>query len=200
MAYNYSLKDIDEKKTAKAAGVSIDISPKHAKMVCNLIRGENAEKAVGLLEAVIAKKMAVPYTENFRDLSHKTGIGPGRYPIKTTKGILAVLKSAIANAQHKGLSTSELVIKHISTSTAARPWRAGRHSRRKMKKAHLELILEQVGESKPAKKGARKQGSKKEAAQKDTKKAEPKEGQKKEAPSKDKSAPDPREKNTTGAN
>lgn len=189
MAYNYSLKDIDEKKTAKAAGVSIDISPKHAKMVCNLIRGENAEKAVGLLEAVIAKKMAVPYTENFRDLSHKTGIGPGRYPMKTTNGILIVLKSAISNAQHKGLSTSELFIKHIAVQTAAKPWHAGRHARRKMKRAHLELILEQAGEVKAEKKEAKKTEAK-------APKAEPK----KEKPAKEKAQQKSEDKKPEGAN
>lgn len=186
MTYNYSLKDIDEKRTARAAGVSLDISLKHAKMVCNFIRGISAEDAVEVLEGVIEQRIAVPYTENFRDLSHKTGIGPGRFPVKTTKGILAVLKSAIANAQHKGLSTSELVIKHIAVQTAAKPWHAGRHARRKMKRAHLELILEQVGDSKSKKSEGKK-------------KAKPTE-QKKEKPAKESPKPKTQDKNPEGAN
>ena len=186
MAYNYSMKDVDEKKTARAAGVSLDISLKHAKMVCNFIRGLNAEEAVEVLEGVIARKIAVPYTENFRDLSHKTGIGPGRFPAKTSKGILMVLKSAIANAQHKGLTTSDLFIKHIAVQTAAKPWHAGRHARRKMKRAHLELILEQEGEVKAGKAEGKKSAEKQ---------AEPKA----EKPAKPKAAKS-EDKNSKGAN
>jgi large subunit ribosomal protein L22 len=185
MVFHYSMKDVDEKKTAKAAGVSLDMSFKHAKMVCNLIRGMNAEEAVELLEGIISLKIAVPYTEYFRDLSHKTAVGPARFPVKTTKAMLTVLKSAIANAQHKGLATSELIIKQIAAHTAAKPWHAGRHARRKMKRAHLELVLEQVGEAK--------------AEKKEGKKAAVKTEQKKEKPAKAKPARS-EDKNPEGAN
>lgn len=190
MAYNYSMKDLDEKKTAKAAGVSLDMSFKHAKMVCNLIRGMNAEDAVEVLEGIIKQEIAVPYTEYFRDLSHKTGVGPARFPVKTTKAILEILKSAMANAQHKGLAASELFIKHIAAHTAAKPWHAGRHARRKMKRAHLELILEQAAEAKAEKK----------TAAKTAKKGGPKPEAKAEKPSKEKTNPKTEDKNSKGAN
>jgi len=186
MTYNYSMKEVDEKKTARAAGVSIDISFKHAKMVCNFIRGMNAEEAVEVLEGIIEQRIAVPYTEYFRDLSHKTGVGPARFPVKTAKRILEVLKSAMANAQHKGLATSELFIRHIAAQTAAKPWHAGRHARRKMKRSHLELILEQSDEEK----------AKKKSGKKDALKA----GQKSEKAAKEKPAPKSEDKNSKGAN
>jgi len=173
MSYKYSCKGEDEKKTAKAAGISLGISWKHSKMVCNFIRGMNAEEAVNVLDGVIAKKIAVPYPEYHRDLGHKTGIGPGRYPVKTCENIRAVLKGAIANAQHKGLNSSELIVKHISALQAARPWHAGRHARRQMKKSHLQIMLEQVeGSDKKGKKETKKGPAKepKAAAAKEDKK------------------------------
>jgi hypothetical protein len=55
------------------------------------------------------------------------------------------------------LNVSELVVKHISALQAARPWHAGRHARRQMKKSHLQIMLEQVeGSGKESKKGAKK--------------------------------------------
>jgi large subunit ribosomal protein L22 len=174
MSYKYSCKGEDEKKTAKAAGISLDISWKHSKMVSDFIRGMNAEDAVQVLEGVIAKKIAVPYPEYHRDLGHKTGIGPGRFPVKTCERIRDVLKGAIANAQHKGLNTSELVVKHISALQAAKPWHPGRHARRQMKRSHLQIMLEQVeGSGKKDKKESKSKKPAKEtkaAAVKDDKK------------------------------
>ncbi len=194
MVFHYSVKGMDEKKTAKAAGISLDMSMKHAKMVANLIRGMNAEEAIEILEGVIEQRIPVPYTEYFRDLSHKTAVGPARFPIKTTKAILETLRGAIANAQHKGLSTSQLFIKHIATHTAAKPWHAGRHARRKMKRAHLEIILEQAGEAKAEKKPSKKAEAKVAAEAKAP--SEPKA----EKPAKAAPKPKSEDKNSKGAN
>jgi large subunit ribosomal protein L22 len=144
MKYSYAIQGLEESKTSKALGMSLDMSARHGKEVCDLIRGRRADDAVKILESVIAKKMAVPYTRYKHDLPHQTGIGPGRFPVKTSAAILVILKSAMKNAENKSLNASDLVIKHICTHQAARPWHSGRHTRRKMKRAHLEVVLEEV--------------------------------------------------------
>jgi large subunit ribosomal protein L22 len=142
MVYHYSYKPADETKTALALGIGVDASSRHGREVANFIRGKNVEAAVILLEEVIEKKTAVPYRFFKRDLGHKTGIGPGRYPVKTSKAILAVVKNAIANAQHKGLTSAELALSHISIQKASAPWHGGRKGRRKMKRCNIEIALE----------------------------------------------------------
>jgi ribosomal protein uL22 len=141
-------------KAAMALGLSVDASTRHGREVANFIRGRKAEEAVKMLEAVIEKKLAVPYRLFKRDLSHKTGVGPARFPVKTSKAILAVLKNAIANAQQKGLNPSDLVLTHISVQMASKPWHSGRKGRTKMKRANIEIVIEPAEpESKEKKKG-----------------------------------------------
>lgn len=159
MRYKYAFADKEDEKTAKAVGISLDISIKHSVEVCNYIRGKNAEKAVALLESVRSLKKPIPYKRFHRDLSHKTEIGPGRYPVNTCAAIQKVLESAMANAENQGLSREDLFIKHICAHRAARPWRYGRHARRKAKRSHIEVVLEEI-ESDKHKKKSRKAGQK----------------------------------------
>ena len=142
MKYNYSYQPKDESKAALALGLSVDASSRHGKEVSNLIRGRKVDDAVKILQGVISLKIAVPYRNYKTDLSHKTGVGPARFPIKTSQAILDVIKNAIANAQQKGLNSADLVLKHLSVQKASCPWRAGRKGRRKAKRVHIEVVLE----------------------------------------------------------
>ena len=56
--YGYSFKV--EENMAKAVGVDLAISQKHAIEIANLIRGLNVEKAKRHLENAIAHKRAIP--------------------------------------------------------------------------------------------------------------------------------------------
>ena len=140
--YKYATK-IDKEKNVKAVGLALPISTKHSVEICNYIRGRRVEDAINILEQVMDKKHAIPYKRYKRDLAHKKGIGPGRYPEKSCREIIKVLKSASANAQYKGMSLSNLYIKHICAHLASRPWHYGRHTRRKMKRSHVEVVLEE---------------------------------------------------------
>ncbi len=84
---------------------------------------------------------AVRFTRFNKGVGHKPGIGPGRYPIKASKEILDLLKSAEANAQFKVLNTANLIIGHISANKASDSWHYGRQRRRKMKRTNVEVIL-----------------------------------------------------------
>lgn len=139
--YNYASK-IENVKCAKAVGRDLPISPKHSVEVCNLIRNMPVEKAKKFLQDITEKKLAVPYRKFQQDLAHRKNIGPGRFPVKTCENILEMLKAAEANAVFKGLGKG-LFIKSIVPQRAAKQWHYGRKRRRHMKRAHIEIVLEE---------------------------------------------------------
>jgi large subunit ribosomal protein L22 len=126
---------------AKAYGRDLSISTKNSVEICREIRGKPLDKAKRFIEMVISKKSAVPMKRYLSEAGHKRGIGPGRYPIKTAKEILKIIKSAESNAQNKGLSTKDLFIVHICAHLASRPLHFGRKRRIKMKRTHIEVVL-----------------------------------------------------------
>jgi len=141
---NYSTKGISTENTAKAFGRALPISKKSSVEICAFIRSKALDKAKILLQAVIDKKIAVPFKRHNKDVGHKKGkIAAGRYPEKACKEILKMLESVEANAQFKGLNTANLVIKSIIANSASRPWHYGRQSRRKMKRTNIEIVVEE---------------------------------------------------------
>jgi len=128
---------------ARAVGVALPISFKQSVEICHFIRNRNVESAKKVLQSVIDKKAAVPFRRYNTDLGHKKKIGPGSYPENASKEFIRLIESAEANAQFKGLSTSNLVIAHISAHKAGKAWHYGRKSRRQMKRTHVELVVEE---------------------------------------------------------
>lgn len=141
MKFKYSFTKEKTDNMAKSYGRDLSISNKNSVEICNLIRGKKVVFAKNLLEKIINLERPVPMKKFNRDTAHKKNIGPGRYPIKTAKEILSVLKSAESNVINKGLSTNDLVIDHIAAHKASRPWHYGRKRRQKMKRTHIEVIL-----------------------------------------------------------
>jgi large subunit ribosomal protein L22 len=129
---------------AKASGRFLNISIKKSVEVCDSLRGKSLEFGLKLLDDVIQEKAPIQYKKHNRGgTGHKPGIGPGRYPIKTCVEIRKILKSAEANAEQKGLDSKSLFIAHICAQKAPISWHYGRMRRRKMKRAHLEVVLEE---------------------------------------------------------
>lgn len=147
MPYKYAYNK-DEEDTAKAAGVGLSISIKHAMMISNMIRGKKVETAIEMLEKVQEKKLAVPFTKFGGGMGHKSGIGPGRFPIKACTEILNVLRSAQSNAQSKGLSTNDLKIEHIVANKASTPLRYGRKGGVSTKRSHVEIVVKEIKQAK----------------------------------------------------
>ena len=141
MTQGYSIEVTEN--CAKALGIALPVSIKHCMMINNQIRGLNIAKAKAILEENIKMKKAVPFTKFTNGLGHKPGIAAGRYPVKACSYVLSILKSAEANAQYKGLSTSDLYIKHISAKQGPGTMRHGRNFR-SAKRAHVEIVLEEV--------------------------------------------------------
>mgnify|MGYP000318299505 CR=1 FL=1 len=142
MGFNYSIKH-DPEKEARAVGLGLRISTKHSVEVCRFLRGMNLQKAKEILRKVIKKEVAIPYKRYSRDLGHKKGIGPGRYPEKVCKELLKLLKDVEANAQVKGLNTANLIIRHISAHSGGKPLRYGRKRGRSAKRTHVEIIVKE---------------------------------------------------------
>ncbi len=163
-----------DEHTARINGKSLPISTKQSIEICNFIRGKNLEKARGLLREVIKHKIAIPYKRFSGDVGHKKGkIAAGRYPENACKAILELLGGVEANAQFKGLNTSNLVISYICPNKASRPWHYGRQRRRKMKRTHIDIIVKETAETKEKKKGAKRQEVKKVEEKKIVEKTKP---------------------------
>jgi len=150
MAYLYST--VAGENCAKAVGMSLPISRKKSIVVCQFIRGKSLQKAKKMLTEVINLAKAVPFTRYPNGPGHKPGMAAGRYPAKTCAHILGLLESAEANAQFKGLSTADLIVKHITTQQGPKTWHYGRQSRRRIKRNHVEIVLEERKVKKEGKK------------------------------------------------
>lgn len=137
---------------AKAVGVSLPISTKQSIEVCRVLRHKTTAKAKILLQRVIEKKQAIPFKKFHGNRGHKRKIGPGRYTVKVAQEIIKLLEAVEANAQFKGLNTSNLVINHIKANLASRPWHFGRKRRRKMKRTTIEVVVVEQSQEKNEKK------------------------------------------------
>lgn len=175
MAYKYST-PIGE-NCAKAVGVALPISRKQSIMICQFVRNKNVQLAKKHLAEVIQMKRAVPFTRFNGDVGHKPGMAAGRYPVKACEHILALLESAESNAQFKGLSTSDLIVSHISAQKGPDTWRYGRHIRRQAKRTHIEVVLEerktQKSEAKLKKKSVKPKVKKTETSKSENKNQKP---------------------------
>lgn len=149
--------------SAKVSGRNLSISTKHAVVISNYIRGKKLSWAKKKLAEVLEYKTAVPFTVHNKKIGHRKGhVSSGRYPINATKEVIALLNSVEANAQNKGLDTESLVISSIIPNHASRPWHYGRQRRTRMKRTHLEIIVEEkVNEKKQTKKDVKKEAPKK---------------------------------------
>lgn len=159
MPYKYASK-YDKEKMARAVAQSAGISFKKSIMICNLIRKKKLSDARKRLEEVIAEKKAVPFTRFNDGVGHRSNIsGPGRYPKKAALEFIRLLDVVEANAQSKGLNTSDLVIESICANKAGKQFHYGRQRGRKMKRTHVEIcVVEGVKEAKKEKgKGKQKE-------------------------------------------
>lgn len=139
----------DPDTTARARATEQPVSPKFAREVAGLVRGMKVETAVATLEQVIAKETPVPLKRYNKRVSHKRGVGPGRYPVKASKAILTVIKSASSNADYKGLTSSNMAISTITiargqTIPGHRPRAQGRATQWNQETANIEVVIEEV--------------------------------------------------------
>ncbi|MBN1377013.1 50S ribosomal protein L22 [Candidatus Woesearchaeota archaeon] len=158
--YKYIFKDLKE-NTAKALGRDMPVSFKNAIEICNFLRGKEITKAKNILEKAISMEEAIPFRRFTEGAGHKSGKGAGKFVPKTCMEILKLIKSAESNALDKGLG-SNLFIKHIAAQKAGSTFHYGRKRSRKMKRAHIEIVLEERTVSSKPKKEEKKAEAKEE--------------------------------------
>ncbi|MEM2143497.1 MAG: 50S ribosomal protein L22 [Candidatus Thorarchaeota archaeon] len=150
--YRYSIIGLDPDKTAIASGRNMRCSPRDSREICNAIRGMMLDKAIEMLEGVIAQKVWIPYKRHRKERGHHPGImkwGPGGHPVKASELILKVLKNAESNADNKGLDIDRLKIIHAAAHHG-RIYKAfierafGRSSPYYEYTTHVEIVVEEV--------------------------------------------------------
>ncbi len=143
--------ETDKKKSARATSVNTPISPRDALELVRTVKGMKLERAKDYLENVILKKNAVPYRKFLDSVSHKKGVGPGRYPVRAAKYVLETLTSAENNAEFKQLDSEKLIIK----SAVAQPappikyftYKAfGSSGKFYRERVHIQIVLEELEE------------------------------------------------------
>lgn len=157
----YSREPALPEKSAKAMGCDLRTSFKNTYNVCQAIKGWKLSEAQKYLNQVIDHKRIIPFRR------FKSGVGrkaqckefkttQGRWPEKSCKVVLGLLKNAESNAEFASLDTENLTITHIQTQRAApgrrRTYRAhGRINAYMSSPCHIELIVAEDGGDKVAK-------------------------------------------------
>ena len=141
MSTTNSVKEYEKSSMAMSVGRDIPVSRKQSVEICNRIRYKKLSDAKNILNGVISLKKAIHFGRYNADLGHKPKIGPGSYPVKASTEILKVIENAEANAQFKGLNTSNFYISRIKVDQSPKSWHYGRKRRRKVKRATIELVI-----------------------------------------------------------
>jgi len=157
MGKNYSFSSYSKESMARAVGKSLPISFKQSIEICNFIRNKDVGYAKNVLNRVIEKKTAIPFRRFNDNMGHKKRIAAGRYPGKASREILSLISLVEANAQFKGMNSSNLVIAHINANKAATVMHYGRKRSRKAKRTNIEIVVkERAGKKEDTKKAAEK--------------------------------------------
>lgn len=151
--YKYSYQKFNPEKMARAVGMYLPISRKDSIVLSTFLSGKKVDRAIKELDAVVEKSMPVPFKRFNQSIPHRKGpMASGRFPVKAAMHIKKIVESASANAKEKGLEQSTLRLCHISAQKGPILWHYGRHSRRRRKVAHIEIVVESVSEKGESKK------------------------------------------------
>ncbi len=147
---------------AYARATNVPISTRDSIEVSKYLRYKSVNFAKSFLADVVALKKAVPFKTFIKDLGHKPGMSSGKYPKKAAVHFLKLLRSVEANAQVKGLDTSNLKIIKLLANKASIPSGGGRLGRG-TKRTHLEIAVREgkEGKSKKDQSKSRKQNQEK---------------------------------------
>lgn len=146
----YSLKLDDEERIVKAMGRDMDISFKHAVLICDKLRGMRIKDAINILESVIKLERTIPFRRFNKGVGHRKGLKKdkiSKYPVKASKNILKILRNLENNADYKGLDPDKLLIKHIQAQKGISRLRRkprGRWALWKRQYVNIQIIAEEV--------------------------------------------------------
>ncbi|KAJ2156522.1 60S ribosomal protein L17B [Coemansia sp. RSA 552] len=147
----YAAEPANEAKSARCRAQDVRVHFKNTVEAANAIKGRSVLNAVTYLKDVQAHKQCVPFRRFHRGIGRTAqakqfgGATLGRWPEKSAKCLLELLKNLQANAETKGLNVEEMVIKHIlvnpAQTTRRRTYRAhGRINNYLRNPCHIEII------------------------------------------------------------
>ncbi|KAI9672389.1 MAG: 60S ribosomal protein L17 [Caeruleum heppii] len=147
----YAATELSSSKSARARGAHLRVSFKNTRETAQAINGWKLQRAVTYLENVKSHKEAIPMRRYAGGTGRAAqgkqfGVSRARWPVKSAEFLLTLLRNAEANADTKGLDTSNLIVKHIQVNQATkqrrRTYRAhGRINPYLSNPCHIELIL-----------------------------------------------------------
>lgn len=126
---------------ATARGENLGISTKFSREVAKFVTGKKVVAVKKLLQGVMEMKTAIPFKRYNFDLGHKTGMGPGRFPVKVAAELLSLIESAEMNAINKGLDENKLYVYRVITNKGNTQMKPGRQRGRQAKRTHIHVYL-----------------------------------------------------------
>ena len=144
----------DPSKSCSSKGNDLRTHFKNTYEIGRAIRGMMVKKAEQYLKEVLEHKKCIPFTRYNHSMGRTSqalqfGLTKGRWPEKSVKIVLNILKNAIANAESKKLAVDKLAIKRVVVNQATkgrrRTYRAhGRINAYLASNCHVEIFLEEV--------------------------------------------------------
>eukprot|EP00929_Paragymnodinium_shiwhaense_P083591 TRINITY_DN4460_c0_g1_i2.p1 TRINITY_DN4460_c0_g1~~TRINITY_DN4460_c0_g1_i2.p1 ORF type:complete len:186 (-),score=69.38 TRINITY_DN4460_c0_g1_i2:57-614(-) len=158
----YSREAANASKSCKARGSDLRVHYKNTYEAAQALKGMKLKAAQKYLQDVVEKKQCIPYRK-YHGCAGRTPqakafkMSQGRWPVKSCKVLLDLLRNAESNAEFKNLDADNLFIYHIQVNAAQqgrrRTYRAhGRMGPYMSCPAHVEVILTEKEEAveKPA--------------------------------------------------
>ena len=154
----YSVEPEVPEKTSKARGSHLRVHFKHCREIAHFTKGMKVEKALKILDDVIAYKAVIPFVKYTGGIGRKAMAkqckapgSKGRWPVKATAVYRDLLRNAVANAETRNLEAENLIIDHAQVNRAPagrrRTYRAhGRIGKYASQPAHIEIILKEKDE------------------------------------------------------
>mmetsp|Transcript_28279 Transcript_28279/g.31415 ORF Transcript_28279/g.31415 Transcript_28279/m.31415 type:complete len:182 (+) Transcript_28279:26-571(+) len=163
---SYTYSPTKEAKAAKARASRLRVHFKNTYETARTIKGKTLGDAKRYLHDVLHFRRIVPFRKftggpgkHAQNKEHKKHYAGGKWPLKSAKHLLNLLRNVEANAQMKNLDLNRCVIKHIQVNRASnlrrRTYRAhGRINPYLCSPCHVEIIVEEKQETvqKPSKK------------------------------------------------
>ncbi|KAH0615149.1 uncharacterized protein H6S33_000785 [Morchella sextelata] len=153
----YAATPNNEAKSAKSRGSFLRVSFKNTRETAQAITRMKLSRAIAFLENVKQHKEAVPMRRYAGSTGRcaqgkQFGVSRARWPEKSAEFLLGLLRNAEANADTKGLDTSNLQISHIQVNQAPkqrrRTYRAhGRINPYMSNPCHIEVIVSEAEEA-----------------------------------------------------
>jgi large subunit ribosomal protein L17e len=146
----YSFQPDNESKSCKTSGNYLRVHFKNTREAASVLRGMPLRKAQTFLNDVCEKKQCVPFRRFNGGVGRCAqakawGVTQGRWPEKSARFLLDLLKNAESNADAKGLNLESLIIKHVQVNQAPkqrrRTYRAhGRINPFLSSPCHIEIV------------------------------------------------------------